>query len=237
MKELVVYSEACRAVAAAVSFDEVKEILSRAEAVRAYAMQANNRTLELDAAEIRIRAERRLGEMLLAFKKDKVFNSGRKTVDGAYRRPSRPANNTPRAEHIKLETLGIAQSLSSSAQVLARQSPEAFESAVAKWRTEPAANGRPRAPREFVKTLIKRERSIRQNRSAYWFKLIDGRPVGRMKVGQLRARAAACLAEARLLVAIADHSSAADSLAAVEDCISRSALSEIIDRITSEARQ
>ena len=56
------YDAACVAVARARTVDEV--IASNAEALRAYARQARNRQLELDAAEIRIRAERRLGELM-----------------------------------------------------------------------------------------------------------------------------------------------------------------------------
>jgi hypothetical protein len=58
------YDEICRAVREAKTVDEVDEIIGRAEAIRAYAKQARNRQLELDAAEIRLRAERRLGELM-----------------------------------------------------------------------------------------------------------------------------------------------------------------------------
>jgi|SRR5688572_17992624 hypothetical protein len=44
------------------TIDEVRESASNAEALRAYARQARNRQLELDAAEIRIRADRRVGK-------------------------------------------------------------------------------------------------------------------------------------------------------------------------------
>ena len=59
------YDQICRAVAEAKTVDEVDEIMGRADALRAYAKQARNRQLELDAAEIRIRAERRVGELML----------------------------------------------------------------------------------------------------------------------------------------------------------------------------
>jgi hypothetical protein len=58
------YDAACVAVANARTIDEVQEIASNAEALRAYARQARNRQLELDAAEIRIRANRRVGELM-----------------------------------------------------------------------------------------------------------------------------------------------------------------------------
>lgn len=66
MNNLVRYDAACRAVAAATTVDEVREITAHADAVRAYAKQAKNRQMEVQAAEIRIRAERRLGELMNA---------------------------------------------------------------------------------------------------------------------------------------------------------------------------
>jgi hypothetical protein len=60
------YDAACRALADAKAVDEVQSIRAKADAVRAYAKQAKNRQMEIDAAEIRIRAERRLGELMAA---------------------------------------------------------------------------------------------------------------------------------------------------------------------------
>jgi len=61
---LVRYEAACQAVAAACSIDEAKDIRNKADALRAYARQAKNRQLELNAAEIRMRAERRVGQLV-----------------------------------------------------------------------------------------------------------------------------------------------------------------------------
>ncbi|WP_428675128.1 hypothetical protein [Reyranella sp.] len=65
------YEVARRAVAEARAVDDLVEVLGRAHAVHAYARQAKDRQMEIDAAEIRIRAERRLGE-LMAFQKATV---------------------------------------------------------------------------------------------------------------------------------------------------------------------
>ena len=62
------YDVACRAVAEAKAVDDIVEIVGQANAVHAYARQAKNRQMEIDAAEIRIRAERRLGELMAAQK-------------------------------------------------------------------------------------------------------------------------------------------------------------------------
>lgn len=67
--ELVKYDQACRALAAAHAVDEVKEIRDTAEAIRSYARQAGNKQLEIEASEIRFRAERRIGE-LMEFKRE-----------------------------------------------------------------------------------------------------------------------------------------------------------------------
>lgn len=57
------YDAACSAIARAKSVDEASKIRNQAEALRAYAKQAKNRLLEIDCAEIRIRAERRIGQL------------------------------------------------------------------------------------------------------------------------------------------------------------------------------
>jgi ParB family chromosome partitioning protein len=46
--------------------DEVKDVIDKAEAMAAYGRQSENTTLEADATVIRRRAERRLGEMIIA---------------------------------------------------------------------------------------------------------------------------------------------------------------------------
>lgn len=124
--ELVKYNAACQALAEAKSIDEVKTILNKTEAIRAYAKQAKNKQLEIDAAEIRIRSERRLGEML----REQRETVGMATGGQPYQ--STGTKSEPVAP--TLSDLGIDKKLSSRAQAIAAVPSSEFESMVGDWR-------------------------------------------------------------------------------------------------------
>lgn len=67
---LVRYDAARKALQAAHSIDEVKEIRARAEAMRLYAKQAQDHDMALWAAEIKLRAERKAGEIIPEMQKN-----------------------------------------------------------------------------------------------------------------------------------------------------------------------
>ncbi len=130
MQELTKYDAACAAVAAARSVDEVRAILNTAEAQRAYARMAKNRTLEGEAIEIRLRAERRLGAMMAA-QKDAVGLSkgGRPSKTGL------TANPVPKPAPLPtLADAGIDKNLATRARTAAGMSDERFEEIVAESR-------------------------------------------------------------------------------------------------------
>lgn len=122
---LVRYDAACRALAEAKAVDEVKKIRDVAEAMRAYARQAKNKQLEIDAAEIRIRAERRVGELIRAQKETVGVSKGGNPKD--FVEPSPEKNRLPTYS----EALGLptpeANKLAMRAQALAAVPEKEFE--------------------------------------------------------------------------------------------------------------
>jgi hypothetical protein len=120
---LTKYSAAKKALAEAQRVDEVKDIRDKAMAMRAYAMQAKDRVLIDHATEIRLRAERRAGELLRDMEKNKgARGEGRPKIGGNSKRP--PKDAPP-----KLSDLNINKSQSSRWQKLATMSEKDFEEA------------------------------------------------------------------------------------------------------------
>ena len=85
--ELVRYDTAKKALMEAKNFDEVKEIHDRAAALEAYARQAKDTEMIQWATEIKIRAERKAGEMLRNAKAaGTVATPGKQTVNLKHQR-------------------------------------------------------------------------------------------------------------------------------------------------------
>jgi hypothetical protein len=129
--QLVRYEAACRAIAEAKGTDEVRKIRDTAEAMRAYAKQAKNSQLEVDAAEIRIRAERRLGELIRSQKETVGLRGPQHSKGGGSKGSKRePLPEAPPT----LAAAGIDKKLSSRAQKLADLPEKKFERQIADWR-------------------------------------------------------------------------------------------------------
>ena len=123
MTALLKYDAACRAVAEAKSFDEVREWEDKAAAVREYSRRARNRELELDALEIRERARRRRGEF--ADRTERAWvNSCLATHEVVSQRP----------RELTLILLGVSYDESSRDQKIATLSTEDFERLIAQCR-------------------------------------------------------------------------------------------------------
>jgi FtsZ-binding cell division protein ZapB len=128
-KSLTHYDAACKALAAAVAVDEVQDIRAKAEAVRAYAKQAKNRQMEVDAAEIRIRAERRLGELMAAQGETvgKATGQLRRGLELNPREPTDPPT---------LTEAGIDKNLAHRARTYAAVPKDQFEQLLSKKRRQ-----------------------------------------------------------------------------------------------------
>lgn len=162
MTSLVKYEAACRAIAEAKAVDEVKDIRDKADAMRIYAMQAKNKGLEIDAAEIRIRAERRLGEMIATQKATTGLNTGAAGAGVNQHTPTKEVRSSVSTAP-KLSDVGVSKDLSSRAQKLAAVPEDEFEAEVAGWRERVQEEGRrvtTRLEESGERSLRKRARTI-----------------------------------------------------------------------------
>ncbi len=120
MTQLVKYEAAKYALQEARSVDEVKNIHDVSAAMKAYAIQAQDKQMEIDASEIRIRAERRLGEMIKT-QKDTVGLATGGNYKGANQYGcGTPEERQPKDPRPTLSDVGISKKLSSRSQAIAR---------------------------------------------------------------------------------------------------------------------
>lgn len=117
--QLIRYEAMCSAIAAAAAVDEVKDIRDKAVAFAHYARQARNLEAERKCVEIRIRAERRAGELLKQMEKAKGSSGNQHT--GPLDRHEGPKT---------LSDLGVSYDQSASWQRLANVPEEIFETAL-----------------------------------------------------------------------------------------------------------
>ncbi len=116
---LVKYDAACRALHEAVLIDDVKRIRDEAVAIKTYARLAKDKRLESDAAAIRMRAERRVGELIQAQKETAGLNGG-----------GRPKKTGLNENPVSLAVAGIEKNPAHRAPKLAGMTDEQIEKSV-----------------------------------------------------------------------------------------------------------
>lgn len=163
--ELSKYDTAKRALAEARAVDEVKDILDKAEAMRVYALRAEDTQLFADASEIKDRAIRRLGEIIDEQKKTVGLNAG--TAGKGRPKLGAPQRVAPNIIPT-LASVGISHNLSSRAQKVAQIPKAQFEAALVVHRKEMLAKAD-----KFSTDVIKKARKV-DKKNVHEFSTLDG---------------------------------------------------------------
>jgi len=126
--ELVLYERARATLAEARSVNEILQIHDQARALAACARVAKDREMESDAVTLRLRAVRRLGQLMQAQKETVGLNRG--AASGGKKDGPRGSLVDPRDLRPTLASQGIDKHLAQDARVLDALSEEQFEQAV-----------------------------------------------------------------------------------------------------------
>lgn len=139
--EMVLYDRMLYAIAECHRVDEVKDIRDKAMALEMYAKQASNTIAERNACDIRLRAERKVGQMLAELQRATAPNpSG---LGGHTNKvvTSNDVTQQPKSEYAAtLEQTGISRQTAHRYQRLAELPESTFEAALRKPE-KPTTNG------------------------------------------------------------------------------------------------
>jgi hypothetical protein len=161
---LVRYEEARRSLDRCSKVDEAKAIRDKAEALRAYGRQANDHELETWAAEIKVRAQRRIGEISSAL--EKGHGTGK---NGAFKLP--PSGSL---KAVTLKTAGLTPQAAHRCERIAGIPEDEFEFVLA----DRKAKGQPVSSKELVSKATssakKKNHQKLRSAAASKVKLVDG---------------------------------------------------------------
>lgn len=119
------YDAMVSAIAECARVDEVKDIRDKAVALEAYYRQAKNTEAEIEAANVRLRAERRAGELLKELARAETASGGDVKSASA---TAKPIPTSPYAA--ALERNGMSYQTAHKFQALANVPAETFEKAL-----------------------------------------------------------------------------------------------------------
>jgi hypothetical protein len=140
--QLVKYEAMVLAINECHNVDEVKDIRDKARALEMYARQAKNTDAERKAADVRLRAERRTGELLRDMARSETRGGGDRRSSAAANQMSNAAINDTASEYsAALESAGLSRQTAHRYQQLAEVPRETFERALADPDSRPTTNG------------------------------------------------------------------------------------------------
>jgi hypothetical protein len=154
-QQLVRYDAMCRAIDAAYEVDEAKGIRDQAIALEVYAHQAHNIEAERRACEIRLRAERKAGQLSAAIERS---NPGSRKKDLRVAVP-------PKSK--VLANAGISRDQAKEWEKLAEVPDETFEQHLADRTKKPTTNGIIRAAAE------PKQQPVSKDAMWLWGRLLD----------------------------------------------------------------
>jgi N6-adenosine-specific RNA methylase IME4 len=134
MTQLVQYDRARAAIKAAMTVEGTLELRDEIEHLKLHAQQIRDRSLMADAAELQMRCERRLGELLIEARRAGVlYDRGRPKA------AEKGSGSEPFSEPAKLSEIGVDKKLSTKATQSAGIAAQAFEQLIEAMRERMAA--------------------------------------------------------------------------------------------------